>query len=871
MSNKRKEFTLTELAEKYTFFEESDLYKFYQEVDKTYKGVENNNFCNKVLLSGVEDPVIITFLKSILRGLYPLLNNENFPIVNNINSQDKHCIYLKYWLYDQLIINNFHGYDIKIIFDFLEKHKNACIKAKSPEKSCVFYNLTLEDIDDIKNLYAYSELFYETKIKNFREISKDKKYLNYFKRGFDLYRRSKIKCLSARSKEFCKEFNDYKSIYEDYKKQSAFLSCQEHFLDTLYNEDTSSSEEALLKVGTPKETVDSDFYELLKKDDLLEKSHLSKFYESLNEGYGTHNDSSCTSLSEYSLKEKTTICELLGHVENILEKWDKIYTPHQELSSNKACDYMNYWFYDRLSHVDATMCDIEIFYFLWHKYARAKHPPKKTCYNKEYSGLSKKQLRNKKTLFDFLEYYDYIKDELNKDKNENQSDYCKYIKGIFQLYKDMERKNISHSYSEELKLFHMKFVPNDELHFLEEKCPDMCLEFVFNKKLKTLCPFEEKSLSEEQKEKLKACEHLKSSSDRGHIDEKYEKFYNITNLTTYNIYKELNEEAKTDNSYSICERLIPFNDIHCGIYDLCIKVVRNLKKLSRMENKKRTDRCEFITHWVYDEIRKIPNIFSNNSYGTDAIREFFNAVYDILRKLDITNCFFNTININFDEQKEKKYLHDYFKNYNKIKNEIVCNNTECEKYCEYVTSINELYGKYINRCCYCFKFHGCKERYPDYFKCDDIYNPHNIFEKLKCNQIEKFRKGMVKVGKSNFADDHVLWLTDKYGKEEKTLLKLEKIDSSSTPEKICSEITCDPFYVAAIGAFGLMGFFLLFFILYKLTPLGSYFHNRGTRKKRNHFQKRYKTFLDDDVEFKHGNMKNRRMSLAYHQVRRPIE
>lgn len=199
-------------------------------------------------------------------------------------------------------------------------------------------------------------------------------------------------------------------------------------------------------------------------------------------------------------------------------------------------------------------------------------------------------------------------------------------------------------------------------------------------------------------------------------------------MTTHDTYNELNGNVITDNYYSICEKLIPFNEKNCGIYDLCSKVIRNLKRLSRMENKVCTDSCTYITHWIYDELRKNLNIISENNYETVALREFFNLGYEILRKLEIFNCFFNISNINLDEEKEKKYLHDYFKNYEKMNDNNICNNNKCQQYYEYITFINRLYGKYINRNCYCFESNDCKEIYPSYFKCNVNYNRNILFE-----------------------------------------------------------------------------------------------------------------------------------------------
>ncbi|SBT59271.1 PIR Superfamily Protein [Plasmodium ovale wallikeri] len=102
---------------------------------------------------------------------------------------------------------------------------------------------------------------------------------------------------------------------------------------------------------------------------------------------------------------------------------------------------------------------------------------------------------------------------------------------------------------------------------------------------------------------------------------------------------------------------------------------------------------------------------------------------------------------------------------------------------------------------------GCMNMCPDYFRCDDTYNPHNLFKALKCKEYQKFYGGMQKIQKSHFADYHVIWLTEYSGKiKEKPLLRMERMEyastpemeSSRTPENVCDIITCDPFYVAVL-------------------------------------------------------------------------
>ncbi|SBT01344.1 PIR Superfamily Protein [Plasmodium ovale curtisi] len=841
MSNKYKDFSPNELAKRFEFFKKLELYTFYEEIENLYNSEKEGDVCNKATEhSGIEDPDVLAFLKNICGSLNLLLNSKKSPIYN-IKSKDKHCIYFKYWLFDKFIVRGFDEHDINIIFDFLEKHKNGYMKLTSSDISCNYYRLTLQDIYDIKNIYDYSEILYNANIDNYDEISEDTEYLNYFKKGIYLYKSSKTRCYSDMINKYCNEFREYEKIHSKHKKELLSLSYE-----------------------TPKDILDPVLHKLL--NEIVEKKYLSKFYESLKEYSGTYTPNTCDSLEDYPTKGKGAICKLFGHVENIFKKWDDLTRTYEKLSVKETCDYLNYWLYGELGHLDATTCDIENFYFLWYKYSidESRNIYKNKCYNEKYYGFNTEELRNKKKVFDFLVYYDTIKSKWKELKNDRKKEYCHYIKEIFELYKLMELKNDSRSYTEELKFFRNKFSSNTELHFLEENCSDMCLGFVFNNKHKTLCPFEENS-AELVKAKLKKCEHLESSKVPGNVNKNNEDVYNFSGLPTATVYNELNGNMSTNTYYTICSELIPYDENHCGIYKLCNKLVRNLIKLYKMKHNGRIDRCEYIIHWLYHEVGKIPNVYSEDIYETVAVRVFFNVGYKILRKLGISDCFFNIFNINVDEQKEKKFLHDYFKNYEKMNGDNFCNNDKCKEYCEYISFINKLYQKYINSSCYCFTNDGCKEIYPYYFNCNDNYNPLKLFEKLQCNKFQEYHEKLEKVN-TPVPEDHYVKMIAEISLKEPHLLNWGNKKTSIIPEVVYNKITSDPFYTFALGSFGFLGVFLILFILYKFTPMGSYFNNRDARNKESYFENFEKQFLEDEVPFKHGNTQNRRMRIAYHQA-----
>ncbi|SBT56804.1 PIR Superfamily Protein [Plasmodium ovale wallikeri] len=875
MSNKSKYFTLTQLAKQYEDFKGLDLYTFYQELDKPNITEANNDVCDKrILLSGIEDPDVLTFLKNISRILKHLLSHQESSI-NNIKSKDKHCMYLKYWLYDKLIDKGFNQNDIDIIFSCLEKHKNGCMKLVSSDKPCNFYKLSLKDIYNIKNIYDYSELVFKADMNIYDKISKDSTHLDYFKKGLDLYKSSKTRCPTDRQNAYCYEFNEYERIHNKYKKELPFLSCPEKVLYSLNKKDNQLIKESSHNENTSDVPMDSELHKLLVDDNLLDEVKLHSFYKSLSKHNGNFTSNSCVPSSMYKIKEENAICNLFERVKSILIEWDETYAKYPNVSLDKSCDYLNYWLYEKLIHLGATPCGIEIFYYLWHKHVVDKKEIKNKCYREKSYVFTLEELANKKKLFDFLEYYIKIRGKLKEGNNKNEKRYCAYIKSIFELYKYMLHNNVSKEYNEELWLFRNIFFGNNELHFLEKKCPNMCLDLVFDVRYKTLCPLDKKPSVMDEQVDINICETEELSTVNRYLSKNNEKEYIFEDLNTFSVYNELNREVTTDNYYSFCSKLLPFSAKNCGIYGLCVKLARNIKDLWYMKNKERTDRCDYIIHWMYDKIRNILKIDTNGIYDTNALREFFKVGYEIIHTFGASDCLYNTTNVNFEEQKEKKHLHDYFKDYDKISCGDTYNSMKCEKYCEYVKHINGLYGKYISNCCNCFNSGRCMDMCSDYFKCEDTYNPHNLFETLKCKNMEKYSGGMEKIQKPFFADHYVTWLTEHFEKEkEKPLLKLEekefsitpKMESSSTPEKACDKITCDPFYVTTLGAFGFMGFLLISFISYKFTPLGSYFHNNDAKKNNIYFQQSEEQFLEDDFEFNHSNMENGRMRLAYYQA-----
>ncbi|SBT74061.1 Plasmodium vivax Vir protein, putative [Plasmodium ovale] len=598
---------------------------------------------------------------------------------------------------------------------------------------------------------------------------------------------------------------------------------------------------------------------------ILSEIYLVEFYESLSAKSGSNTSNNC-SYSKGETKElKGDICEIWKKLHAILGDWNNEHAKYGGLNPDKSCEYLNYWIYGKLKDIQAKNDDIDWLYFFWEDFVSKRPKKEEKCYGKKYNSFSSEEMGNKKIFYDFFEYYNRIKSELHV-KNTEKDEYCNYIKKIFQLYKEMEQKNSSQRYSEDIYKFKKKFFLNGELNILEELCPDRCLKLVFNTNHATLCPFEKESPKEIVEEALKSCKDKRtlSADGNGSINKEYEDI--LKNFTEYKTYDELNKDVEFYHYHSICSDLLKPNEENCSTYYLCIKLAKNLKKLSEMKGEKRFNHCEYLIHWIYAEIISLFNIKSSNIYDMPALSAFFHVGYRILYHLGITDCYFDIVNIDSKELKQKKNLHDYFKNYNQIYSDISPNHSERKKYCEYITHINDLYNTHLDSCCtYYVDGTHYSDKCKNYFNCNVSYYPYNLYSKLKCSDIIAPEKRIKEV--KPVALDYYVKLLTKKSHEQPNLTKWGNSRSSSSLQKECNGIICDPFYIFTSVAFTLMGIFLLFFIFYKFIPIVPWIHNK-VRKKKNvnyGFQQSTKQFLEYETKHVNNNSPKKRLNIAYHQ------
>ncbi|VUZ93215.1 PIR protein [Plasmodium vivax] len=211
---------------------------------------------------------------------------------------------------------------------------------------------------------------------------------------------------------------------------------------------------------------------------------------------------------------------------------------------------------------------------------------------------------------------------------------------------------------------------------------------------------------------------------------------------SYGIYEELNNEvvesAQVKSGIQVdikhCADKFNSESAKSDEHKLCEKFERNLRKISKMEDKGiRKDKCLHFIYWIYEEARKIINKGNQKFTNADFISKFRDVqtkIYEEGKKEYYCKIYFDDT---LDKWKEQKVLHDYFRNYDKINLKESSDRGKCQKYNQYIDFIRKMYDKHAKQekeCCKDYHIHYWD--HCDYFKCHDIYNPNKIILKRNC-------------------------------------------------------------------------------------------------------------------------------------------
>ncbi|KMZ95102.1 hypothetical protein PVMG_05974 [Plasmodium vivax Mauritania I] len=135
------------------------------------------------------------------------ISNESIDAYKHIEkNKSKLCIYLKYWLYDQLIKRQVNQDDFTKFFNLWNERKAV----KCSECECEFPIKEFSEIEQIKKIYDFFLFWdsYKDKKKLINEIS-NKEYCEYINDSKILYYSYQMMCDNGKDSLLCNEFNKY--------------------------------------------------------------------------------------------------------------------------------------------------------------------------------------------------------------------------------------------------------------------------------------------------------------------------------------------------------------------------------------------------------------------------------------------------------------------------------------------------------------------------------------------------------------------------------------------------------------------------------------------------------------------------------------
>ncbi|EDL42760.1 variable surface protein Vir24-like, partial [Plasmodium vivax] len=219
----------------------------------------------------------------------------------------------------------------------------------------------------------------------------------------------------------------------------------------------------------------------------------------------------------------------------------------------------------------------------------------------------------------------------------------------------------------------------------------------------------------------------------------------LKDLPAHEIYSELNEHVQSDSRFvKHCKKMHKFENNNDEMINLCKKIARNLEKLSGiLSNNAKDVKCSYFNHWMYNEIWKLVRTESNYEIDKDAILKLASIGFDINWELSRDYCSYEYYkDEEFSDWKKMKNLHDYFKNFDQIKEKIQSAGDKYEKYSKYIKYISKIYDDYEDECC---DSDLDKDEFaPIYFKCHKDYRPHNLLSLLESNKATSGAQPLVK-------------------------------------------------------------------------------------------------------------------------------
>ncbi|SBS80898.1 PIR Superfamily Protein [Plasmodium ovale curtisi] len=255
MSSDSNKYTFDELKEQYPFLENINFGKIYKEFNDERSYDDNakekcQQIKDKLTFSFGEDEIAYKFCNIIYKIIVTIKNIQSDHF-EGIREDDKsYCIYLKYWLYDQVESIGAIHVPIDKAFETVQNDIRTEIQ-NVVSNPCTFNAMKWSQYYKLKSLYAFILFYY----KNINDIYTKKdvpyEYLNFLGEGLKAYHESIYDCSSEQKDEiYCNEFNELKEIFKLDKLYSEKLT---H--NTEYNYSAESNDNCPLVIESLKNPI----------------------------------------------------------------------------------------------------------------------------------------------------------------------------------------------------------------------------------------------------------------------------------------------------------------------------------------------------------------------------------------------------------------------------------------------------------------------------------------------------------------------------------------------------------------------------------------------------------------------------------------
>ncbi|SBT47279.1 PIR Superfamily Protein [Plasmodium ovale wallikeri] len=685
---------------------------------------------------------------------------------------------------------------------------------------------------------------------------------------------------------------------------------------------------------------------LLEADEeFQEKSDLHKFYKKFSNVIKDAHKiyAEC----DDSLKKNKNVNINCFKNEEIQQAWDDFLGERKTISDKKYCDYIMHWIYGKTEECKSNRFCINLLYSNLQKFWENSYCCEKEKVNKEEEASLKKNecqgkencqekdeyrckrkivkefdlkvLKNKKSLYDFLKYYNIIRNKLNGKKSDTDV-YCKYISHNFDIHHYMHRedeKNVIKKYSELLQLFKSIFKDEDALSEIKKKCNITNLSATAEVEAKNEVTSTPKYAKTYRDIIVDFPKYVKDTPKE--IDDI------LGETISYKLYKEFDSDEYTvDFQKNNCNKFNELDNTYkTDSENICKGIIRNNQNFLKINSTiKHNERCEHYRNWVYYKIWKMFSSKNNYNDAGKVIGKFAELQNDIIKNSEKNFCQYSLVFTDLGElndKKEEKDLYDYFKSYSFIEKNIsaeVVNDKD--KYTKYLTYIINLYNKHKKEGECCDSLFGVHPLCHHYFSCEEEYDPNGLLSILNGTlKLADKKKGknipLVIIGDDPVPTDvnpndvmniqygrcsKVYYPKDlgiepslrcdykaPYPHYEKFVSKLTEVKKKESKEPVevttatpindsgtssSVENVSNPVYFK-IGTSGalVMGVLFISFLYYKFTPFGSLFRKRDRRISsiEDDFHEEYmQQFSSHDSEYEDVHSHNRRIKIAYHRT-----